>query len=139
MDTVMGNLLACSPAMRVAVANRIEALARTREWRGSRVTVVPTGKRVNAAVGADARAPLASLGALLVLQELLKQDHCMVPAAAALAAIVTTPTGAFLEAAIGKSVVDSEVLPLLVRLMQLPNAPVVEHCAFVVRKVSSNG
>jgi hypothetical protein len=60
-----------------------------------------------AAVGAVARIPLASLGALLVLQELLKQDDCVVPAAAALAAIVTTPTGAVLEAAIGKAVVDS--------------------------------
>jgi hypothetical protein len=40
MDTVMGNLAACSPAMRVALANRIEALARTRgELRGSRVAV----------------------------------------------------------------------------------------------------
>ena len=92
-----------------------------------------------AAVGAVARIPLASLGALLVLQELLKQDHCVVPAAAALAAIVTTPTGAVLEAAIGKAVVDSGVLPLVVRLLLHQNATVVEHCAFVVRKVTSIG
>ena len=38
MATVKKNLLACSPAMRDAVANRIEALARTRELRGSRMT-----------------------------------------------------------------------------------------------------
>ena len=41
MDTVKENLPACSPAMRIAVANRIEALACTRgELRGSRVAVV---------------------------------------------------------------------------------------------------
>ena len=38
MTTVKGSLPACSPAMRDAVASRIEALARTRELRGSRVT-----------------------------------------------------------------------------------------------------
>jgi hypothetical protein len=92
-----------------------------------------------AAVGAVARIALASLGAPLVLQELLKQDHCVAPAAAALAAIVTTPTGALLDAAIGKAVVDSGVLPLVVRLMLHQNAPVVEHCAFVVRNVTSIG
>ena len=88
----------------------------------------------------DARIPLASLGALLVLQELLKRDDCVVPAAAALAAIViTTPPGAGLEEAVGTAVVYSELLPLLVRLMRLPSTPVVEHCTFVVRKVSSVG
>ncbi len=93
---------------------------------------------IAAAEGVDSHLPLASLDALFVLLELLKLDHCVMPTAAALAAIVTTPTGPP-EETVCKAIGDSEVFPLVVRLMMLSETPVAEHFTLVVRRLAYFG
>jgi hypothetical protein len=91
--------------------------------------------RFAAAVGVDSHLPLASRDSLLVLLELLKLEHCAAPTAAALAFIVRTPR----EDAVCKAVGDSKVFQLVMRLVMLPDTPVVEHCTFVVQRLAHFG